>query len=304
MQFSGGHGCAGHCVRWKHHGLRLWRKRGFRELQCKLETQCFPVFCIFLFLLCCSLLGNMKALCSVINVTNRCISPQCQSCPVAAQNGFSFFLISQSLPRKCCVMILCLSIEVQEFHPNLLIQALTCSWTSALYFSFSKQGQACCSASAKNLSKFSICTVNFNIFSPKILSDTENLRAEGTGGALTSSPLLLLLIFKLPQWTLSLVEKACNIWSWFKYYINPLMNDRKTIPFPLFSSNPQKDSHSSLELLYIDCWIQNDLHILISCSSCLPNQWHWDQSGLGESGSDLWKFVPQRFNQQWLPVNF
>lgn len=133
--------------------------------------------------------------------------------------------------------------------------------------------------------QISICTVNFRIFSPKIVRDTKNLCAQRTGGTPISSLLLLPLIFKLSQWTVSVVEKACNVWSWFKYYISPLMDDRKIFPFPrLLSSNPQKVwnySHSSLELLHIDCWIQNDLHILISRSSCLPNLWHWDQNGVG-----------------------
>lgn len=104
MQFSGGHGCRGHCVRWKHRGLKLWRKRGFTELQCKLETQCFPVFCIFLLCLCCSFLGNTEDLCSVINVTNGCISPWFQSCSNGSTKWVwilpNFLLISQSSHRK------------------------------------------------------------------------------------------------------------------------------------------------------------------------------------------------------------
>lgn len=31
------------------------------------------------------------------------------------------------IPQECCVVILCLRIEIQGFHPNPLIQALSCS---------------------------------------------------------------------------------------------------------------------------------------------------------------------------------
>lgn len=311
MQFSGGHGCSGHCVRWKHRGLRLWRKRGFTELQCKLETQCFPVFCIFLLLFCCSLLGNVKNFCSVINVTNGCVSPRFQSCPGGNTEWVwilpNFFLNSQSSTEELC------SETVPQYwdtgvspQPALTSTDLVLNLGFVFLFQHTRVNLLHCFS--KKTKQVSICTVNFRIFSPEIVRDPENLCAERTGGALISSLLLLPLIFKLPQWTVSVVEKVCNVWSWFKYYISPLMDDRKTFPFPrLLSSNPQKvwkHSHSSLELLHIDCWIQNDLHILISRSSCLPNLWHWDQNGVGVAGSDLWKLVPQRFNPQWLPVNF